>query len=198
MNGKARGRGWAKPVERAFRDLDEAVDRHPRAAGAYTGRSPTAKPANYETRALSWDEFLAIRDDGLAAHNARPGRETEAAAGRSFDAHAGRRMIATTPVRRLTHAQEALLLLAVESTRVQRSGLFRLAAGKGTGLPANDYWHPDLVASAGRRVVARFARSICTPASRCSTSRGSGCAAPSAELAVGFNDHRGGARAQPG
>ena len=155
VNGKARGRGWAKPVERAFRDLDETVDRHPRAAGAYTGRSTTAKPANYEERVLSWAEFLAVRDDGIAAHNARPGRETEAAAGCSFDA-VWAAEIATTPVRRLTHAQESLLLLAVESTRVQRSGLFRLSAGKGTGLPGNDYYHPSLVACAGRRVVARF------------------------------------------
>ena len=89
VNGKARGHGWAKPIERAFRDLDEAVDRHPQAAGAYTGRNPLAKPANYETRALDWETFLRVMADGIAQHNARPGRNTEAAAGRSFDAVVG-------------------------------------------------------------------------------------------------------------
>ena len=155
-NGKARGHGWAKPVERAFLDLGEEVDKHPAAAGAYTGRSPLAKPANYDaSHAIDWETFAAVLDDGVAQHNARPGRQTEAASGRSLDA-TWEAEIATTPVRRLTRAQEALLLLAVESTQVQRSGLFRLAAGRASGLPNNDYWHPDLVARAGQRVVARF------------------------------------------
>ena len=59
-------------------------------------------------------------------------------------------------MRRLSRARESLLLMAVESTRVQRSGLFRLKAGRATGLPQNDYWHKDLVGLAGRHVVARF------------------------------------------
>ena len=156
VNGKARGHGWAKPVERAFRDLGEEVDKHPRAAGAFTGASALTKPANYSPgNALEWGTFVAILADGVAQHNARPGRQSEAAAGRSLDA-VWETEIATTPVRRLTRAQEALLLMAVESTRVQRSGLFRLAAGRAVGGAVNDYYHPDLVARSGQRVVARF------------------------------------------
>ena len=156
VNGKARGHGWAKPVERAFLELGETVDKHPFAAGAYAGRSTEAKPANYDPScAIEWDRFEGILADGVAAYNARSGRRMEAAAGRSVD-EAWEAEIATTPVRRLTRAQEALLLMAVESTRVQRSGAFRLRAGKGAGLPANDYWHPDLVGMSGRSVVARF------------------------------------------
>ena len=159
VNGEARGHGWAKPVERCFKDLGEEIDKHPRAAGAYTGANPLAKPANYSKSgagvALSWESFLAIVADGVAQHNARPGRRTEAAAGRSLD-ETWAAEIATTPVRRLSRARESLLLMAVESTRVQRSGLFRLAAGRATGLPQNDYWHKDLVGLAGRHVVARF------------------------------------------
>lgn len=156
VNGKARGHGWAKPVERAFRDLGETVDKHPWAAGAYTGRSPAHKPANYdEDHALTWEQFVGVLADGMLQHDARPGRETEAAAGRSFEATWAAE-IATTPVRRLTRAQQGLLLLAVESTKIKRSGVFTLAAGRAAGLPQNEYWHPDLVAVAGRRIVARF------------------------------------------
>ncbi len=152
--GKGAGRAWAKPVERAFLDWD-AIDKHPLAAGAYTGRNPDTKPENYQGRALAWAEFLAVRDDGIRTLNARPGRRTEAAAGRSFDATWAAE-IATTPVRHLTRAQEALLLAAAESTRVGRDGTFRLAAGKGSGLPANRYHDEALMAHAGKKVVARY------------------------------------------
>ena len=135
-NGKARGHGWAKPVERAFVDLGEEVDKHPFAAGAYTGRSTLAKPANYDAgHAIEWETFAAVLNDGIAQHNARPGRQTEAAAGRSLD-ETWETEMATTPVRRLTRAQEALLLLAVESTKVQRSGLFSPGRGPRFRSPA--------------------------------------------------------------
>ena len=155
-NGKARGHGWAKPVERAFKDLGETIDKHPWAAGAYAGRSPLHKPANYDPgNAIDWELFLRVLADGVAQHNAQEGRRTEAAAGRSFDA-VWALEIATTPVRRLTQAQVALLLMAAESTQVRRDGVFRLAAGRAAGLPQTDYWHEDLCGLAGSKVVARF------------------------------------------
>lgn len=43
--------GRSKPVERAFRELTERSEKHPAVAGAYTGRSPMHKPANYGTDA---------------------------------------------------------------------------------------------------------------------------------------------------
>lgn len=153
--GKARGRGQAKPVERAFRDLGEEIDRHPRAAGAYVGRHPQAKPENYGSRALDWAAFLSVCADGVRAYNARGGRRMEAAAGRSID-ETWAEEIRTAQVRRLTRAQAALLLLAAEPARVQRDGTFQLAAGRAAGLPANRYHAPELAALAGRQVVARF------------------------------------------
>ena len=153
--GKPRGRGQSKPVERAFQDLDEEIDRHPMAAGAYTGPGPLAKPENIGARVLEWAEFLAIQADGIRRTNARSGRRMEAAAGRSCDA-VWAAEIATTPIRRLTRAQEALLLLAVESTVVKRDGSFQLAAGKGAGLPPNRYANEALIAWAHKKVVVRF------------------------------------------
>ena len=154
-NGEARGRGQSKPVERAFQDLDEEIDRHPMAAGAYTGPHPLAKPENHGARILEWAEFLAIQADGIRRYNARSGRRMEAAAGRSCD-EVWAAEIAATPIRRLTRAQEALLLLAVESTVVKRDGSFQLAAGKGAGLPPNRYADAALIAWAHKKVVVRF------------------------------------------
>ena len=155
-NKKARGHGWAKPVERAFKDLGETIDKHPRAAGAYTGRSPLHKPPNYDpANALEWELFLQVVADGIGQHNAQDGRRTEAAAGRSFDA-VWELEIATTQVRQLAQDRAALLLMAVESTRVKRDGTFQLGAGRATGLPQNRYWHEDLANLEGQRIVARF------------------------------------------
>ena len=155
-NGKARGRGWAKPIERAFQDLGEEIDKHPRAAGAYTGPNPLEKPSNYDkSNALHWETFQAIVADGVTQDNARPDRRTEAAAGRSFD-ETWEAEIAATPVRRLTRDQEALLLLAAESTKVKESGIFQLKTGRAPGIPQNDYWHERLADFTGVHVVARF------------------------------------------
>ena len=154
-NGKGRGRGRSKPVERSFADWGDEIDKHPLAAGAYAGRGVNAKPENRGARALAWDEFLSIVADGIVHLNARPGRRTEAAAGRSFD-ETWEAETASLPVRRLSQEQAALLLMAVESTKVQRSGVFTLKAGSATGIPRNQYYHEDLARWARRRVVARF------------------------------------------
>ena len=159
-DGKGRGWGQAKPVERVFGDF-EHVDRDPRCAGAYTGRNPQAKPANYQSTAVAWEIFLQVVAEGVAEYNARPERRMEVAnSGRSID-EVWREEIAAVPVRRLARSQRALLLLACESTKVGRDGSFTLAAGKGTGLPPNRYFHEDLRRLMHRRhdrrkVVARF------------------------------------------
>ena len=153
--GRNRGRGRSKPVERAFLDWGEEIDKDPLAAGAYTGRNVLDKPENYGGRALEWDLFLAIVANNIARMNARTGRRTEAAAGRSFDA-AWEEEIAGAPVRRLPAERTAILFLAMESTKVRKSGVFTLQAGSAPHLPRNQYYHPDLVQAAGERVVARF------------------------------------------
>ena len=113
-----------------------------------------AKPENHGGRALAWEEFLSIVADGVAHLNARPGRRTEAAAGRSFD-ETWEAETAALPVRRLSQEQAALLLMAVESTKVQRSGVFRLKAGSGTGIPRNQYYHQDFTPRRPRTRASR-------------------------------------------
>ena len=153
--GRGRGRGQSKPVERAFRDLIEGIDKDPRCAGAYAGANPTAKPENYGQRAVPWDVWLDVVRDGVAEYNSRPGRRTEAAAGRSFDATWAER-IGAVPIRRLTTSQRATLLLPGETTTVENNGVVRIKAGRAVGLPANRYWHASLVGYAGQSLTVRY------------------------------------------
>ena len=153
--GKGRGRGQAKPVERQFKDWGEVIDKDPRAEGAWTGPNPLAKPETYGTAAIGWELFEQIVAENIAALNAQPGRRTEAAAGRSFDETWETEFALVAPAR-LTRVQETLLLMAGESTSVDRAGAFRLRAGKAIGLPPNRYSHPGLLRLRGKRVVVRF------------------------------------------
>jgi hypothetical protein len=139
--------GQAKPIERAFRDLCEDIAKHPAAAGAYTGNSPVTKPDNYGSRALKWDEFVALVDEGIRAHNARTGRRTETARGRSFD-QTFAESYASSVIRKASAEQRRLWLLAAEGVTVRDSGHVAIAG--------NLYWGEELAAHAGRRVVVRF------------------------------------------
>ena len=155
-DGKNYGRGRSKPVERAFLDWGDEIDKDPLAAGAHVGRNTLDKPANYGEQAIEWELFLAIVADNIRRMNARTGRRTEAAAGRSFD-ETWEAEIASAPVRRLPPERTAILMLAAESTKVKRSGVFTLAAGSAPHIPRNQYFHPVLAEkAAGKRVVARF------------------------------------------
>ena len=154
--GRGRGRGRSKPIERAFDDLRRAVDTHPAMAGAATGRSPSDRPETHRTRPAQWETLTAVVAAAFAAHNAREGRRTEAAAGRSFDeCWAAEMEILTTPVRRLGPRQLAILLLAAEESRVMRDGTLRLRVGRGAHAP-NRYHAPELIEHAGEMVVVRF------------------------------------------
>lgn len=77
--------GQSKPIERAFRDWCSDIAKDPRFAGAYTGNSPMAKPENYGSKAVAFDTFIAVLDEGVKEHNARAGRRSAICAGRSFD-----------------------------------------------------------------------------------------------------------------
>ena len=152
---KRKGSGQSKPVERAFRDLVESIDKHPLCAGAYTGPDPNAKTENYQSTAVPWETFRAVRDEAIREYNARPGRRTEIAARRSID-EAWREELAYTPIRRLTAEQRALMLLAVESTKVKPDGTFTLAAGKSVGISRNRYFGEALADGQRKKVVIRF------------------------------------------
>ena len=139
--------GQAKPIERAWRDFCDRIAKHPAFAGAYVGNNPTAKPENYGSRAVDWDEFTRVVDAEIAAHNARDGRRTKVCQGRSFDAVFAASYAATV-VRKVSAEQLHRLLLAAEAVTADgRDGSVRLAG--------NRYWTEALSRHAGRKVVLR-------------------------------------------
>ena len=69
--------GQSKPIERAFRDFCNDIWKHPACEGAYSGNSPTNKPENAGSRAIEFEEFVALIESGVAEYNARPGRNTD-------------------------------------------------------------------------------------------------------------------------
>lgn len=142
--------GQAKPIERAWLDLCEYVAKHPAFAGAYVGNNPMAKPENYGSRAVPIADFLAVLDEEIAAHNARPGRTGGLCAGRSFDqTFAESYQEAGVLIRMPTAEQRRWWMLAAESVSLARStGEIKLLG--------NFYWHESLVDHAGDKAVVRF------------------------------------------
>jgi len=153
--GRGVGRGRAKPVERAFGDLCTKIDTDPRLSGAYTGRSPQDRPETHRMRVASWDTFLAVVGACVAEHNARPGRASEAAAGRSLDATFAQGM-AGVVVPRLGADQARLLLMTAERVVIARDGTFRVSADHAPGRARNRYHDPVLVERSGETLVARY------------------------------------------
>ena len=140
--------GQSKPIERAFRDMCDAIAKHPAFDGAYTGNRPDAKPEDYGSRAVELDEFLRTVAAGIEEHNARTGRRSDTARGRSFietfDA-----AYAHARIRRATAEQRRLWLMGAEGIRADRTtGLIRFMA--------NEYWAEWMHRIAGERVIARF------------------------------------------
>lgn len=141
--------GQSKPIERAFRDFARDLAKDPRFAGAYTGNSPTAKPANYGSAAVPLDRFCAVLAEGISEHNARPGRRAATCAGRSFDETflASYREHAAL-IRRATTAQRRMWLLKSEAVRVRTDGSVHFAG--------NRYWSDRLLDLIGVTVTLRF------------------------------------------
>lgn len=140
--------GQSKPVERAFRDLCEDIARHPACAGAYTGNSPAAKPADYGARALDWADFAALVASEITAHNTRPGRRSAVCGGRSL-LQAFEESYRERPVRKASAAQRRLWLLAAE-------GVLARADDGAIHVAGNRYWSEFLTAQRGQRLVARL------------------------------------------
>ena len=141
-------RGQSKPIERGFRDLASDISRHPALAGAYTGNKPDAKPENYGDRAVPIADFVALVEKEMARHNARLGRRTETAFGRSFDQTFEQSYVAA-PIGRATPEQLRLALLTGEEVGTDRkTGTVTLAGTR--------YWAPELHDVAGKRVIIRF------------------------------------------
>jgi len=140
--------GQSKPIERAFRDLCDRVAKHPAFDGAYTGNKPEAKPEDYGTRAVPLEEFRLVLEDELEHHNARPGRRSEVAMGRSFN-EVFNEGYARATIKRATDEQLRLWLLRAEGVRAK--------AGNGAlKLYDTEYWSEWMYRIAGEKVVARF------------------------------------------
>jgi hypothetical protein len=140
--------GQSKPIERAFRDMCDAISRDPRFEGAWTGNTIDAQPENYANAAVPLDEFLRVVDEGIREHNLRQGRRSEVAWGRSFR-EVFDESYATAAPRKATEAQRRLWLMGAEGLRGNTTtGELRFQG--------NQYWAAWMHAIAGKRVVARF------------------------------------------
>lgn len=140
--------GQSKPIERAFRDMCDAIAKDPRFDGAYTGNTPMAKPEDYGSRAIPLTDFLRVLGEGIEEHNLRVGRRSEVACGRSFAAVFDE-AYATAPIRKATEAQRRLWLMGAEGLRAEaKSGLLRFMG--------NEYWAAWMHDVAGERVIVRF------------------------------------------
>lgn len=112
--------GQAKPIERAFRDIASDVAKDPRFEGAYVGHKPDAKPENYASRAVPIDTFLRVLDEGICEHNAREGRTSHTADGRSFDVTFAE-SYASASIRKATEEQRRLWLMGQQNVRLRKT-----------------------------------------------------------------------------
>ncbi|MEL7114007.1 MAG: transposase domain-containing protein [Pseudomonadota bacterium] len=140
--------GEAKPLERAFGDWAERIAKDPRMAGAYVGKRPDAKPDNYASKAIPLTDFMRYLEEGIALHNARGGRRSATANGRSFD-ETFEASYVHAKVKQATKAQRRLWLMAHQVCKLDsRHGRMTLL---GNG------FHSEWMAEyAGQEVVARF------------------------------------------
>lgn len=142
------GHGQAKPIERGFRDFAQRIAKDPRFAGAYVGNRPDAKPENYMEKAIPLEEFMRVLELGVAEHNAREGRLSATARGRSFD-QTFAESYERAPIRKVTPEQRRLWLMAQEVRQLHRQhGQLTLHEG--------EYWSDWMNQFAGKKVVARF------------------------------------------
>ncbi|WP_176473623.1 transposase domain-containing protein [Sphingopyxis sp. GW247-27LB] len=142
-------RGQSKPIERGFRDLCDAIAKHPAFEGAYTGNRPDAKPENYGSKAVDFETFQQVWNAGMDAHNRKLGRRSEMAGGRlSFD-QVFEESYARAAIGKATDEQLRMALLAADQVRTDRKT-------GGINLAGNRYWAPELSEIAGQLVTVRF------------------------------------------
>ncbi|MDE0704050.1 MAG: Mu transposase C-terminal domain-containing protein, partial [Rhodospirillaceae bacterium] len=148
--------GQSKAIERAFRDFASDIAKDVRLAGAYTGKDTVSKPSNYGSKAIPLERFREIVADGIARHNARPGRRGLDMDGRSCDeVFAACKDESGVFGKQLEAGELARWMLAMKSVTA------RAADGSVIAFGAR-YWSEELAAAlAGRpkgqrQVVVRF------------------------------------------
>ena len=142
------GHGQAKPVERSFRDFASDIAKDIRFAGAYVGNRPDAKPENYKSRAIPIKDFIRVVGERIQEHNARIGRLSETAAGRSFDITFAE-SYERSAIRRATDEQKRLWLMGQKTLTMQKKHGRIHAFG-------NYFWSSWMAEHAGKRVIVRF------------------------------------------
>lgn len=141
-------RGQSKPIERAFRDIEESMRVEPALDGAWCGNHIDAKPENYGNAAIPYAVFCKIVDQVIARHNARLGRRTETGNGKSFD-QVFAESYAVSPIGKATAEHMRIALLTAEQVSANRK------TGEIT-LAGNRYWSPEMLAFAGQKMTIRF------------------------------------------
>lgn len=142
------GHGQAKPVERTFRDFASDIAKDIRFAGAYVGNHIDAKPENYKSRAIPIKDFIRVVDERIKEHNARVGRMSETANGRSFDITFAE-SYERSAIRRATDEQKRLWLMGQKTLTMQKNHGRIHAFG-------NYFWSDWMSEYAGKRVIVRF------------------------------------------
>jgi transposase InsO family protein len=112
--------GQAKPIERGFRDFANDIAKDIRFAGAYVGNRPDRKPEDYGSRAIDIDKFLQVLAEGIVEHNAREGRLSQTAHGRSFD-QTFAESYEVVPIQKATQEQRRLWMMGQHVGKLNRN-----------------------------------------------------------------------------
>lgn len=156
-----KGRGQAKPIERAFSHggLGDYVDKHLLLRGAYAGANAYEKPdydgKNGSEQPVDYDTFILALEQGIQQWNNVGNRLTEICAGQMSYAEAFERDWAIAEKRPITESQMRLLLTLHEEVSLKQDGTFFLNAGK-IGSNKNRYEALELIGSVHKRVVVRY------------------------------------------
>lgn len=144
--------GQSKPIERSWRDMATDIAKVAAFEGAYTGNSTSNKPANYGERAVPLDEFLQVISVEITKWNARQGRRTKIAQGRSFDQVFNESYAKASSqglIRRATPEQARLWLLTADGVSADRdNGAIKILG--------NRFWSEFLGEHRGEKLVVRY------------------------------------------
>lgn len=140
-------RGQAKPIERVFRDFAHDIAKGPDFEGAYTGHNTTAKPENYQSRAIPIERFEDVVRREIAHWNAQSGRRGQGMHGRSHDEVFAEGMARQVRAR-LTEQQLQLCLLKSKPVSMSKTGAVKIED--------HIYWSPELADVRRQKVVVHF------------------------------------------
>lgn len=141
--------GQSKPIERAFRWLEDRIGKSPEFSGAYVGRSPMHKPHDYGRRAIPLAEFIEVVDRRIAELNAEAGRKTQMAAGKRSVDEVFNESYEVSPIGKATPVALALALMDAKKAKTHRHDGSVVVEG-------NRYWSIELSRIPGQDVVVRY------------------------------------------